>query len=113
MITVVDLLAWLLALVFVWAGGLNLIGPGFIREEFDSWHYPPWLRSSVGVLEWLAAILLVWPVLRAIGCLVAMIVLLGVVVTLFRDRQLMRLEYPLVLLALAAIIAISAAGFSI
>jgi hypothetical protein len=35
------------------------------------------------------------------GCLIGMIVLRGVIVTLLRDRQLMRLEYPLVLLALA------------
>jgi uncharacterized membrane protein YphA (DoxX/SURF4 family) len=113
MITLVDLVSWVVAAVFVWAGGLNLVGPGFIRDEFESWNYPPWLRTSVGVLEGLAAILLVWPRFRLIGCLVAMIVLLGVIITLLRDRQLMRLEYPLVLLALAAIIAISAAGLSV
>src|SRR3954451_6423405 len=99
MITLVDLVSWVLAAVFVSAGGLNLVGPGFIRDEFESWNYPPWLRTSVGVLEGVAAILLVWPRFRRlIGRLVAMIVLLGVIITLLRDRQLMRLEYPLVLL---------------
>jgi len=39
-------------------------------------------------------------------------VLLGVIFTLLRDRQLMRLEYPLVLLALAALVASSSAGLS-
>ena len=47
-----------------------------------------------------------------IGSLVGIVVLLGVILTLLRDRQLMRLEYPLVLLALAALIASSAAGLS-
>jgi uncharacterized membrane protein YphA (DoxX/SURF4 family) len=110
--TLADLLAWLLACLFVWAGALNIIGPKFIRDEFDSWHYPPWLRLAAGAAEWLAAFLLVWPQFRLIGCIVGMVVLLGVILTLLRDRQLMRLEYPLVLLALAALIASSAAGLS-
>jgi uncharacterized membrane protein YphA (DoxX/SURF4 family) len=107
---IAHLLAWLLACIFVWAGALNIVGPKFIRDEFHSWHYPPWLRLAVGASEWLAAVLLIWPRFRLIGCLVGVIVLLGVIVTLLRARQLMRLEYPLVLLALAVLIASSAAG---
>jgi uncharacterized membrane protein YphA (DoxX/SURF4 family) len=111
--TVADLLAWLLACLFVWAGALNIIGPKFIRDEFDSWHYPSWLRMAAGATEWLAAFLLIWPHLRIIGCVVGILVLLGVILTLLRDRQLMRLEYPLVLLALTVLVASSAAGLSV
>jgi hypothetical protein len=110
--TVPDLLAWLLACIFVWAGALNIIGPKFIRDEFESWNYPSSLRIITGAAEWLAAGLLIWPRFRLIGCLIGTVVLLGVIGTLLRDRQLMRLEYPLVLLALAALIASSVAGVS-
>jgi len=34
--TLADLLAWLLACLFVWAGALNIVGPKFIRDEFES-----------------------------------------------------------------------------
>jgi uncharacterized membrane protein YphA (DoxX/SURF4 family) len=107
---IAHLLAWLLACIFVWAGALNIVGPKFIRDEFNSWHYPPWLRLAAGASEWLAAVLLIWPRFRLIGCLVGVVVLFGVIVTLLRVGQLMRLEYPLVLLALAVLIASSAAG---
>jgi uncharacterized membrane protein YphA (DoxX/SURF4 family) len=111
--TLADLLAWLLACLFVWAGALNIIGPKFIRDEFDSWDYPPWLRVAAGAAEWLGAFLLIWPQYRLIGCFVGIIVLLGVILTLLRDRQPMRLEYPLVLLALTVLVASSAAGLSV
>jgi uncharacterized membrane protein YphA (DoxX/SURF4 family) len=107
---IAHLLAWLLACIFVWAGALNIVGPKFIRDEFNSWHYPQWLRLAAGASEWLAAVLLIWPRFRLIGCLVGVVVLFGVIVTLLRVGQLMRLEYPLVLLALAVLIASSAAG---
>jgi uncharacterized membrane protein YphA (DoxX/SURF4 family) len=108
--TVEDVLAWLLACIFVWAGALNVLGPKFIRDEFNSWGYPSWLRLTAGATEWLAAVLLIWPRFRLVGCLVGIVVLLGVIVTLVRDRQPMRLEYPLVLLALAVLIGSSVAG---
>src|SRR5437588_12783433 len=110
--TLADLLAWLLACLFVWAGALNIVGPKFIRDEFESWHYPPWLRLAAGAAEWLAAFLLIWPRFRLLGCLVGIILLLGVIFTLLRDRQLMRLEYPRVLLALPALVASSSAGLT-
>ena len=108
--TITHLLAWLLACIFVWAGALNIVGPKFVRDEFGAWRYPAWLRVAAGLSEWLAAALLIWPRFRLIGCCVGAVVLVGVIITLLRDRQLMRLEYPLVLLALAVLIAGSASG---
>jgi DoxX-like protein len=92
--------AVLLAVVLVWAGGLNIVAPDFIRSEFKGWGYPDWLRVGVGVTEWAAAVSLLFPATRSIGCALAVMVLLGVIVTFLRHGERMRLEYPLVLLAL-------------
>jgi DoxX-like family len=100
-------LAILLAAALAWAGCLNLVGPDFIRAEFKAWGYSNRLRLLVGALEWTAAIALLIQPLRLIGCVIALGVLLGVLVTLFRQREYLRLEYPLVLLVLVLVVAIT------
>ncbi|MCK8786078.1 DoxX family protein [Roseomonas sp. NAR14] len=97
-------LAWLLAAVLLLAGALNLRGPAFVREEFARLGFPAWARHAVGGLEWLAAILLLLPSWRGAGAVLAALVLLGVVASLARDAAWMRLEYPVVLLVLAALV---------
>lgn len=100
-----DILSILLASVLAWAGCLNLAGPNFIREEFKAWGYSDRLRILVGVLEWISAAALLIESLRLIGCAIAITIMLGVLVTLFRQRVFMRIEYPLVLLALLLLVA--------
>jgi uncharacterized membrane protein YphA (DoxX/SURF4 family) len=102
---IADILPILLAAVLAWAGCLNLAAPDFIREEFRAWGYSDQFRKAVGALEWIAAAALLIEPLRPIGCVIAIAIMLGVLVTLFRQRAFMRLEYPLVLLALLLLVA--------
>ncbi len=102
--TIASMLAILLAAALAWAGCLNLTGPDFIRAEFKAWGFPDRLRIVVGALEWTAAAALLIPPLRLIGCVIAIGILLGVLATLFRQRQYLRLEYPLVLLSLVLMV---------
>src|SRR5882757_6066685 len=104
------LLPILLSAVLIWAGALNLAGPGFIRADFTKWGYSDGLRIAVGVTEWAAAIGLMFVPVRIVGCALAVIVLLGVTATFVRDRSLMRLEYPLALLALTLVVAAQTLG---
>ncbi len=104
--SIVDILSVLLAATLAWAGCLNLAGPHFIRAEFKAWGYSDRLRIAAGALEWSAAVAVLFPTFRLIGCLIAAAVLLGVLFTLLRERAYMRLEYPLVLLVLVLIVAI-------
>jgi len=69
--------------------------------------YSDRFRQMVGVLEWIAAAAVLLQPLRPIGCAIAIAVMLGVLVTLFWQRQFMRLEYPLVLLALLWLVALA------
>lgn len=102
--TVVDCLAWVLVAVFAWAGALNLYGPSFVRAEFQRWGYPRGLRLAVGGAEWLAAVLLLWPASRFFGATVGLAILFGVVLSLGRTREWMRLEYPAVLITLCILL---------
>ena len=107
---IADILAILLAAVLARAGGLNLTAPDFIRAEFRAWGYSDRLRMTVGILEWVSAATLLVPSLRVIGCAIAIAILLGVLFTLARQRELMRLEYPAVLLALVLLVVADTLG---
>jgi uncharacterized membrane protein YphA (DoxX/SURF4 family) len=100
-------LAVLLAAAMAIAAALNLSGPGFIREEFARWGYPPLLRLGVGAAEALAALLLLLPATRGAGALLAVGVLAGVLFTLARDRAWLRCEYPAFLAAVALLILVT------
>lgn len=97
-------IALLLAAAMVIGGGLNLVGPVFIREEFRRWGYPALLRIVVGLAECMSAALLLHPATRSAGALLALSVLVGVLVTLARDRAWLRCEYPTLLAILAVLI---------
>jgi uncharacterized membrane protein YphA (DoxX/SURF4 family) len=99
-----DWLAILLAAAMTIAAGLNLAGPGFIREEFSRWGYPPALRLGVGAAEALAAALLLSPATRGLGAALALAVCAGVIATLARDRAWLRCEYPAFLAGVALIL---------
>lgn len=96
-----DLLRLLLALALLWAAALNAVGPQFIRQEYSDWGYPGWLRHAVAVAEVASAVLL-FSATYWLGAALALAVLAGVYVSLIRSRAWMRLEYPLVLGAIAA-----------
>lgn len=102
--TAAEVIPLLLAAAMAVGAMLNLAAPGFIRAEFDRWGYPPALRIAVGTAEAAAALLLLVPSLRGIGAALALAVLAGVVFTLARDRAWLRLEYPIVLVVLAALV---------
>lgn len=103
-LTVDHVLIAILCIVFVRAGWLNLSAPSFIRVEFAGYGYSDRLRIAVGVIEWVAAGALLYSGTRLLGCVLAMLVLLGVLATFCRHREFGRLEYPLVLLALSSLL---------
>lgn len=97
-----QIVMWSLAAIFVGSAGLNLVGPEFVREEFEKWNYPPWLRFAVATMELLAAVLLVLPSARTFGALLALAILIAVVFSLARTREWLRMQFPLLMAALCA-----------
>ncbi len=99
-------LTWLLAWVLLWSAALNLYGPSFVREEFAAWGYPMWMRWAVGATEIVSAALMLGSAPQ-LGAALAACVLLGVLISLARAKLWLRMEYPVVLLALVVLILIS------
>lgn len=98
------LLSSLLAVVFAWAGCLNFFMPAFVRQEYENWRYPVWLGRLVGIAEWLTAAALITQFYPRAGLALGLMVLLGVIATLAKSSQWMRIEYPLVLAAASLIV---------
>lgn len=91
---------WSLAAIFVGSAGLNLTGPDFVREEFEKWNYPSWLRLAVAVMELGAAALLLMTATRSWGAVLALLILAAVVFSLARTREWLRMQFPLLMGAL-------------
>ncbi|MBX2801658.1 MAG: DoxX family protein [Myxococcales bacterium] len=68
--------ALLLALAFAVAGGSKILGNEMHVENFTRWNYPLWFMTLTGVLELLAALLVLIPFTRLVGAglLVALMV---------------------------------------
>jgi len=103
MLSTYYLLCCTVAVLYLWAGWLNLFGPAFIAEEFRKWDYPDWLRITVGIAEWSIAGMLIAQIVPRLAILLAAAIMAAVIVTFIRDRQFMRLDLPVLVIALLGI----------
>lgn len=99
---------WILALALAAAALVNLVAPEPVVQEFARLGYPAWLRPLVGVLELASAAMLLVPAYRMAGAWLAIALLLGVLVSVARQRDGLRLHYPLVLMALGLALVVPA-----
>jgi putative oxidoreductase len=76
-----EVLLWVLAamlfMVFVRAGWDKFDPSSGWARAFRAWGYPVWFRILIGVLELLAALLLVWPRTAAYAAAIIIVVMLG------------------------------------
>lgn len=102
-----DGVALVISAAFLLAGILNVAGPAFVVAEFRNWGYPRALRVAVGVCEWAVAAAMWVPTWREWAAYGGVCILLGVLFSLGRSRAWLRMEYPLALLSLCALLAVS------
>lgn len=95
-----QIVVWSLVLILVGSAYLNLTGPEFVKAEFAHWNYPSWLRVAVGVMELAASAALLFASTRSYGALLALAVLAGVVFSLGKTREWLRMQFPLLMGAL-------------
>jgi uncharacterized membrane protein YphA (DoxX/SURF4 family) len=76
-------------------------------RAFAHWGYPVWFRILIGVLEVLAAALLVWPRTAPVGAMLVVIIMLGGIGTHIAggDRHFMRSEMGPIVFASIVLIA--------
>ncbi len=95
-----QIVMWSLAIIFAGSAGLNLAGPEFVREEFEKWNYPSWLRFAVAVMEFAAAALLLMEGTRVYGAILALAILASVIFSMTKTREWLRMQFPLLMAAL-------------
>ena len=101
-----------LGLLFVVIGSMTVAGRKMFVEKFRRFGYPQWFRIVTGSLEVLGGIGLligIWlPWLAALASAGLILVMLGAVVTEVRTREpLQKIVLPIVLGALAIVVAAS------
>jgi uncharacterized membrane protein YphA (DoxX/SURF4 family) len=70
-------LAVMLILVFARAGWAKFDSASGWARAFAFWGYPVWFRITIGVLELVAAALLLWPRTAAYGAALIVVIMLG------------------------------------
>lgn len=85
-----QILSVLLGVFFLVTGWLKATGNAHMVKEFQKFNYPQWLRVIAGLIELVAAPLLLiafwWPGLAALGALMVCPVMLGAAWTNFVKR---------------------------
>ena len=104
-----EVLLWLLAamliMVFVRAGWDKFDASSGWARAFRFWGYAVWFRVLIGVLEIVAALLLVWPRSAAYGAAIIIVVMLGGMGThVFVEHRPSRITSELLHLIFASIV---------
>ena len=90
MILAAQIISTLLAIFFLIAGWMKATGHPHMIEEFDKFQYPHWLRVLAGVLELIAAPLMLlvwwWPEWASLGAAIVSAVMVGATYTNFVKR---------------------------
>ena len=106
---VLEVLLWLATLFLVWVfvrqGWSKFSDDSGWARAFRHWHYPDWFRVAIGVLEVLAAALLLWRRSATVGAILIAVVMLGGMATHIywgKPQQVTSEILPLVLATLVA-----------
>jgi uncharacterized membrane protein YphA (DoxX/SURF4 family) len=81
----IEVLAWFLSLwlafIFAKAGIAKFDDGSGWAAAFRNWHFPVWFRLLIGVVETLAAALVLWPRTASYGAALMAVVMLGAIGT--------------------------------
>jgi putative oxidoreductase len=67
----------LLLFIFLPQGWAKFSDTSGWARAFRIWGYPDWFRITIGVMELLAALVLLWPRTAALGALTIIVIMLG------------------------------------
>jgi uncharacterized membrane protein YphA (DoxX/SURF4 family) len=95
-----------LAAVFLWAGITKFLGVAFWTESFPRWGFPAWMRWAIGVVECLAALLLLIPRVAIVGATLGAALMFGAIVVQSSAGEFMVVPFPIVLLVLLVVLGI-------
>jgi hypothetical protein len=86
-VSIYSIIALTLAAIVAVIGAMQLAGPRFVIDAYSGWDYPKRVRVTTGVLDIIAASMLVVPTLRGWGIALTAILTFGSVVIFLSHRQ--------------------------
>jgi len=99
-----SLVATALGVVFLGAGISKQIARDFWIETFTGAGLPPWFLHVIGLVEMVAAVLVLIPVTRLLGAAIIGLVMIGAVCTHLVEGQFLATLIPLAMLVLVALL---------
>ena len=99
-----------LAVIFVVAGIINIMGRGTVKPDFARWGFPDGFNIVCGGLELVGSALLVLPSTRIWGLALLGMIMTGAIFSLLRYREPISHLAPAV--GIAALLALDAIAFS-
>ena len=99
-----------LAVIFVVAGIINIMGRGTVKTDFARWGFPDGFNIICGGLELVGSALLVLPSTRIWGLALLGMIMTGAIFSLLRYREPISHLAPA--LGVAALLALDAIAFS-
>jgi putative oxidoreductase len=93
---VVWITTFVLAAVYLWAGmnKFETTTNSYWQVAFTLWGYPDWFRTSIGVLEMSAAVLLLYPKTASMGAITLACIMVGATATNLRHDSLLTAVFP-------------------
>lgn len=85
---------WIVALVFLVGGILNMIGIRPIREEFSRWGLKPWMRVGTGLSEIVIATTLIMNIFILQSLLIAAVIMVSAIGIIIYNRESNRAWVP-------------------
>ncbi|WP_421367982.1 DoxX family protein [Agrobacterium tumefaciens] len=98
-----ELLFWLLGIFFLYGAINNFLARGNLRETYRQWGYPEGFHLVTAGLEFIAAILLVFPSTRIFGAALASCVMIAATATLLRAGLHKPAIIPAIVLAFSSL----------
>ncbi|URK17494.1 DoxX family protein [Thalassospira sp. GO-4] len=105
-IELLTIYALILAVFFVIGGTMNLLASDVTQADYARWGHPTWFPYLTGILEWAAAILLVFRATRLLGAALAGSVMIASAGTLIINGEYAYSIEPITVLVLVAAYAI-------
>ncbi|EDF4476589.1 hypothetical protein GBS67_14830 [Salmonella enterica subsp. enterica serovar Typhimurium] len=94
---------WIVALIFLVGGILNVIGIRPVREEFTRWGLKPWMRVGTGLSELVIATTLLMNIFVVQSLLAAVMIMMSAVAVIIYNKESNRAWVPGIVIFLIAL----------
>ncbi|MEQ8248295.1 MAG: DoxX family protein [Alphaproteobacteria bacterium] len=106
----VSIIGYVLAAIFILAGGAKLAQVKMMKDNFAKYGFPPWFLRVVGAGEVTGGVLLLIPSLAVLGATGLAVIMVGAVIAHVMSKEAPMAVAPLVLLVATVFLVVERAS---